>query len=503
MSKRTRRRRSSTPSSAPPDAPKPEGEVVAEFIESFCRLTKGDQAGQLLRLRDWQKEILSELFKHREDGRRQYRRGLLLMPRKNGKSLISSGIALYSLFTEIGAEVAIVAGDRAQARIVFRECARMVELDPILSRKLRVMRDVIEYPETGSVLRVLSSDASRAEGYNFSTVIFDEIHVQPDDRLWATVNLGSGTRKNPLVLGISTAGARTDSRGQDSICYRLFQYGMRLQSGEVQDDAFFFRYFHASEEIAWDSPEAWAAANPAFGDFLDPEDFAAAAKSIPRDEFETKRLNRWIQRATSWLPTGSFERLESPRRLIPGEKIVAAFDGSFDGDASVLCAATLDGHVEPLLCYERPIDDPHWRVDIAEVEAAILELAKKYEIVELAADPFRWARSLEILEREGLRVVHYPQSPSRMVASSQAFFESVTQGTLTWGGEPNLSKALVRHLANTTVKTDRFGPRIVKEHRGSPRKIDLAVAAVMALDRARYYASEAEKPSRSVEFFSL
>jgi phage terminase large subunit-like protein len=90
-----------------------------------------------------------------------------------------------------------------------------------------------------------------------------------------------------------------------------------------------------------------------------------------------------------------------------------------------------------------------------------------------------------------------------MVASSQAFFESVTQGTLTWGGEPNLSKALVRHLANTTVKTDRFGPRIVKEHRGSPRKIDLAVAAVMALDRARYYASEAEKPSRSVEFFSL
>jgi phage terminase large subunit-like protein len=503
MKTRTRRRRSSTPSSAQPAAPKPEGEVVADFIESFCRLSKGDGAGELIRLRDWQKEILFELFKHRDDGKRQYRRGLLLMPRKNSKSLLASGIALYSLFTEIGAEVAIVAGDRAQARIVFRECARMVELDPNLSRKLRVMRDVIEYPETGSVLRVLSSDASRAEGYNFSTVIFDEIHVQPDDRLWATVNLGSGTRKNPLVLGISTAGARTDSRGQDSICYRLFQYGMRLQSGEVQDDAFFFRYFHAPEDLAWDSPEAWAAANPAFGDFLDPEDFAAAAKSIPRDEFETKRLNRWIQRATSWLPTGSFERLESPRRLVPGEKIVLAFDGSFDGDSTVAVAATLDGHIEPLLAFERPIDDPHWRVDIGLVEAEILELAKKYEIVELAADPFRWSRTLEALEKEGLRVVVFPQSATRMTSACQAYFESVTQGTLTWGGEPNLSKALVRHLSNATVKTDRFGPRIVKEHRGSPRKIDLAVAAVMALDRARYYASEAEKPSRSVEFFSL
>lgn len=212
------------------------------------------------------------------------------MPRKNGKSLVAAGIALYSLFTEVGAEVAIVAGDRAQARIVFRECARMIELDPILSRKLHVIRDVIEYPETGSVLRVLSSEGSRAEGYNFSTVVFDEVHVQPDDRLWSTVNLGSGTRKNPLVLGISTAGSKTDSRGQDSLCYRLWQYGMRIQSGETQDDAFFFRYFTAPEELAWDSPEAAKAANPAFGDFLDPEDFAAAARSLPREEYETKRL---------------------------------------------------------------------------------------------------------------------------------------------------------------------------------------------------------------------
>ena len=153
-------------------------------------MSKGDGAGALISLRPWQREILDEIFAIREDGKRKHRRGLLLMPRKNGKSLLASGIALYSLFTEIGAEVAVVAGDRAQARIIFRECARMIELDPILSRKLHVLRDVIEYPETGSVLRVLSADASRAEGYNFSTVIFDEVHVQPDDRLWSTVNLG-------------------------------------------------------------------------------------------------------------------------------------------------------------------------------------------------------------------------------------------------------------------------------------------------------------------------
>jgi len=503
MAKRIRRPPSSTPSSEQPAAPNGEGAVVADFIESFCRLSKGDEAGKLIKLRPWQRELLNEIFAHREDGRRKYRRGLLLMPRKNGKSLVAAGIALYSLFTEVGAEVAIVAGDRAQARIVFRECARMVELDPILSRKLHVIRDVIEYPETGSVLRVLSSEGSRAEGYNFSTVVFDEVHVQPDDRLWSTVNLGSGTRKNPLVLGISTAGSKTDSRGQDSLCYRLWQYGMRIQSGETQDDAFFFRYFTAPEELAWDSPEAAKAANPAFGDFLDPEDFAAAARSLPREEYETKRLCRWVSQKTSWLPAGSWARLATERRIQPGEKIVVAFDGSFDGDSTVLVGATLDGHVEPLLLFERPLDDPHWRVDIGEVEAAILEIGKRYEIVELAADPFRWARSLEALEAEGLPVVHYPQSPSRMVGACQAYFEAVTQEQLHYGGDEILTAALARHLENAVVKTDRFGPRIVKEHRGSPRKIDLAVAAVMAYDRARYYASEAAKPATSVEFISL
>ena len=506
MDKQTRRPRNSTRSSKQPAAPSTDGGIVAEFIETFCRLSKGDEAGQLIKLRPWQRKILDELFAVRPDGRRKYRRGLLLLPRKNGKSLLASGIALFSLFQEVGAEVLVVAGDRAQARIVFRECARMVELDPILSRKLHVLRDVIEYPETGSVLRVLSSDASRAEGTNPSTVIFDEVHVQPDDRLWSTMNLGSGTRKNPLVLGISTCGARTDSRGHDSLAYRLWQYGTRIESGETVDEAFFFKYFHAPEELAWDSPEAWAAANPAYGDFLDPEDFAAAARSIPRDEFETKRLNRWVATMTSWLPTGAWDRLATGRRLEPGERIVLAWDGSFSGDCSAAVAATLDGYVEPLLLYERPIDDPHWTVDIAQVEEDLQEIARRFDIVELTADPFRWARSLEALDREGSlagKVVHYPQSPSRMVSACQGFFESVSQETVHWGGEPSLAAALSRHLDNSSVKLDRYGPRIVKEHRGSERKIDLAVSAVMALDRARYYAAEADKPQPSVEFTSL
>ena len=190
MPRRIRRERNSTRSSQPPAALDSQGEQVAAFIENFCRLTKGDEAGKQITLRKWQKNLLTDLYELDENGLRKHRRALIGLPRKNGKSLIGAGIALFGLvIDEVGAEVYAVAGDRAQARIVFREAARMVELDPILSQRLRVMRDVIEMPSTGSVFRVLSADASRAEGLNPSTVVFDEVHIQPDDRLWNTMNL--------------------------------------------------------------------------------------------------------------------------------------------------------------------------------------------------------------------------------------------------------------------------------------------------------------------------
>jgi phage terminase large subunit-like protein len=501
MDKQTRRRRSSTQSSAQPDAP--EGEIVATFIESFCRLSKGDQAGQLIKLRPWQREILNDLFAHRPDGKRKYRRGLLLMPRKNGKSLLAAGIALYSLFQEIGAEVAIVAGDRAQARIIFRECSRMVELDPILSRKLHVLRDVIEYPETGSVLRVLSSDASRAEGFNFSTVLFDEIHVQPNDRLWSTVNLGSGARRNPLVLGISTAGTKTDSSGQDSLCYKLWQYGQRLESGEQQDDAFYFRCFSAPEDLAWDSPEAARAANPAYGDFLDPEDFAAAARSIPRHEYETKRLCRWVYSADPFVPAGTWDACANPElSLAIDEEIVLGFDGSFSSDSTAIVGVRIsDKAVFVLGHWERAIDgDLSWRVPIEEVEARMVELCSTYAVRELVCDPFRWQRSMEVWAQQGLPVVEFPQTPSRMVPATAGVYDAVVNGNLSHTGDPRLA----RHVANAAPYYSRAGLMVRKETKNSLKRIDLLAATIMAHSRACTLATApAAKAAPKVEYIEL
>ena len=501
MAKQTRQRQNSTQLSEPPGAP--EGEVVATFIESFCRLSKGDEAGQLIKLRPWQRQILHDLFSHRKDGRRRYRRGLLLMPRKNGKSLLAAGIALYSLFNEIGAEVAIVAGDRAQARIIFRECARMVELDPVLSRKLHVLRDVIEYAETGSVLRVLSSEASRAEGYNFSTVLFDEIHVQPDDRLWATVNLGSGARKNPLVLGISTAGTKTDNRGQDSLCYKLWQYGMRLDSKELDDEAFYFKCFSASGDLAWDSPEAAKAANPAYGDFLDPEDFAAAARSIPRHEYETKRLCRWVYSSDPYLPGGTWDACKDGQIVLnPEDEIVLGFDGSFSNDSTAIVACRVaDKALFVLGHWERPIDgDLAWRVPIEEVELKMLDLFSKHKVLEIVCDPFRWQRSMEAWTQVGLPIVEFPQTPGRMVPATASFYDAVVNIQLKHDGDPRLA----RHAENATPYYSRNGLMVKKESKNSLKRIDLLVAAIMAHSRAGTLSTTAQpKPMPKIEWVNL
>lgn len=456
-----------------------------------------------MQLRPWQREILNDIFELRKDGRRRYRRGLLMMPRKNGKSILASGIALYSLFTEMGAEVAIVAGDRAQARIVFRECARMVELDPILSRKLHTLRDVIEYPETGSVLRVLSADASRAEGYNFSTVIFDEVHIQPDDRLWATVNLGSGARRNPLVLGISTAGAKINTRGAFSLCYSLWQYGQRIKTGEVDDPTFYFQWFAAPEALEWNTPEAAAAANPAYGDFLDPEDFAAAARSLPRDEYETKRLNRWVTSSESFLPQGVWEACEDKTlTLDKADPIVLGFDGSFSNDSTAIVACRIsDKALFVLGHWERGIDEAlTWRVPVEEVEAAMTDICLSHEVKEIVCDPFRWQRSMEVWQQMGLPVVEFPQTPGRMVPATAAMYDAVVNGNVKHDGDPRLA----RHAANATPYYSRNGLMVKKEAKQSLKRIDLFVAAIMAHSRAGTLATAAaQKPAAAVQYIEL
>ena len=179
------------------------GWECSQFINTFCSQTKETVAGtsgSRIYLRDWQQETLNNLFAVNQKGLFKHRTAMIGMARKNGKSTLGSGIALWSLFmgTE-GGEVYSCAADRDQARIVFGDAKRMIEAEPELSELSKVYRDAIEIPSTGSIYRVLSSEAYSKEGLSPTMVIYDELHAAPNRELFDVMQLGMGARKEPVA----------------------------------------------------------------------------------------------------------------------------------------------------------------------------------------------------------------------------------------------------------------------------------------------------------------
>ena len=479
------------------------GFETIEFINALCTQTKDTVAGpsgEKISLRPWQEELLKHVFAVRTDGKLRHRTALVGMPRKNGKSGLGSGVALWSLFMGVsGGEIYSCAADKDQAKIVFSDAKRMIEAESDLFEQCNIYRDAIEVPSTGSVYRALSSEAFTKEGLSPTLVIYDELHAAPDRELFDVMTLGMGARSEPLLLAITTAGVKADRTGQDSVAYSLYQYGQKIARKEIVDKSFFFGWWEASQELDHRAKETWIESNPAYGDLNLEEDFVSAVKRTPESEFRTKRTNAWVSSQTAWLPSGSWERLEDEKSINPDTEIILGFDGSFSGDASVIVGVTVEEkpYVFLVKAWEKqPTDTEDWRVDSLEVENEIIEFCKNYKVKEIACDPFRWQRSMSVLQDMGLPIVEWPStSASRMVPACAKFYDAVTGEKLTHDG----SGLLTRHISNSVIKTDRLGPRIVKEHRSSPRKIDGAVASIIAFDRATV--SRQEVPEDVPEFY--
>lgn len=481
-----------------------EGEVAIDFAEVFGIVTKDSIAGKAgapLVLRDWQKDLMRHVFAGDDEGYR-HRISLIGMPRKNGKSALGSVFGLYSLILGArGAEVYSVAAEKEQARIVFADAKRMVEASPELSAITKLYRDAIELPKAGSVYRVLSAEAYSKEGLNPSATIFDELHAQPNRELFDVMSLAMGARgRLSTLIAITTAGVRTDTTGQDSIAYSLYQYGQKVARGEVDDPSFFMAWWEAPSEADHRDPEAWKLANPGFGDICSAEDFESAVRRTPEPEFRTKRCNQWVSSAVSWLPTGAWDTCAGQTSL-EGKDYVLGLDGSFSGDATVVTFATIEEvpQVGIVGAWEKDpnIHDDTWRVDVLEVEETIRQFVKANpNVKEIACDPYRWTRTMQVLMEEGYPIVEYPSTNARrMVPACAKFYDAVVDGKMIHDGNP----LLARHLMNAVIKVDQLGPRIVKENRASQRRIDAAVAAVLAFDRAT--ASRMEEEPLVPQFF--
>lgn len=280
-------------------------DAAVRFFEDHLRLTKGEWAGKPFRLEPWQADrIIRPAFGwKRNDGTRRYRRVIVWVPRKNGKTEIAAGVSLIALVAdgEAGAEVYAIAKDKDQASIVFNSAAMMAASSPTLSPALELLKTAIYCPELGSSFKPLTGRAAGKHGLNPHGIIGDEVHEWPDADLYTFVHQGTAARRQPIEFLISTAGVR------QGYGWELWQECQQILSGERQDDETLVVVFAAEPDDDWTDPAVWAKANPNLGisvklEYLQTE--CDRAKESPRleNDFRRYHLNQWTEQLVRWLP---------------------------------------------------------------------------------------------------------------------------------------------------------------------------------------------------------
>lgn len=475
--------------------PASRGAEVIKFGHTHLRNTKGPQTGTPLRYLQWEQYVIQELYELAEwEGgnlKHRYRRGLVGVGRQNGKSIVGAGLALEGLFAgPAGSEIYSAAGDRQQGRIVFGEARRQVEQNERLAKFAKVYRDAIEIPSTGNVYRVLSADSKLQQGLSPQLVIFDEVHVQPNEELWDALAFGMAARPNALMLGITTAGDH-----EDTLCGRLYEYGKRVASGEEDDPSFFFQWWEPHHDRAdiWDR-EAWHQANPALSEgVLLEEDLEIAAKQSRPASFRRYRLNQWVAHGGSrWMDMEAWDECEDDElEMDSGESIVLAFDGSVDNDSTVLTALRLKSKVPTVVgvwAWERqPEDGDDWQVDRVEVNSVVEGLFNEYKVVAMGCDPAYWRSEIqEWQSRYGRKVMEWPVTNARMGPAVTETYKRVKDGELAHNGNPLLR----RHVHNAVEKPVSGGHvTIRKQSPKSTFKIDGAVTLCIGVDLWNRYRS--------------
>ena len=327
-------------------------EAAVRFFERVLRHTKGEWAGRPFTLQEWQRQdVIRPLFgwKRRRDGRRRYKYAYLGWPRKNGKSTLASGLALYLLLAdgEGGAEVYSAASDREQARIVFDQAKAFVQESPLLQKTARALKYEIHGPSHGRY-KVLSADAFTKHGLNPHGVVFDELHAQPTRELYDVLRTGMGARRQPLFVMITTAGY-----DMESICYEQYEYARQVREGIVEDPEYFVHITEAEREDDWTDPAVWRKANPSLGvtvneEFLRGECGRALASPAYQNTFRQLYLNQWVSQESRWLDMAAWNACNTPLPDLKGRPCYLGLDLASVGDVAAWVAVfPPEGEGEP------------------------------------------------------------------------------------------------------------------------------------------------------------
>ena len=484
------------------------------FIENLCH-TKGTWAGKPFELIDWQEQIIRDLFGTlKPNGYRQFNTAYIEIPKKQGKSELAAAVAL--LLTcgdgEERAEVYGCAADRQQAAIVFDVAADMVRMCPALSKRVKILASQkrLIYTPTNSFYQVLSAEAYSKHGFNIHGVVFDELHTQPNRKLFDVMTKGSGdARMQPLYFLITTAGTDTHS-----ICYETHQKAKDIIEDRKIDPTFYPVIYGADESDDWTDPKVWKKANPSLDITVGIDKVKVAcesAKQNPGEEnaFRQLRLNQWVKQAVRWMPMEKWDNcaFAVDEDELEGRVCYGGLDLSSTTDitAFVLVFPPLDEDDKYIILpyFWIPEDNLTLRVnrdhvpyDVWErqgylqttegnvvhygfIEQFIERLGERFNIREIAFDRWGAVQMVQNLEGMGFTVVPFGQGFKDMSPPTKELMKLVLEQKIAHGGHP----VLRWNMDNIYIRTDPAG-NIKADKEKSTEKIDGAVATIMALDRA-------------------
>ena len=492
-----------------------EASRAVDFFSANLRFVEGKWSGQPFKLEPWQADYVATLYGwKRPDGTRRYRESCLFVPRKNAKTTLASGLALYGLTCdgEAGAQIYTAAYSRDQASLVFSPAAKMANNSPRLRKRLKVIDSTkrITYQQTGSFLRSIPAEAANSHAFNAHQVFFDELHTQKNRDLYDVLKSSMGARRQPLFVSMSTAGF-----DRHSICYEVWNMARQIRDGQLDNPHFLPCIYELGDGEPWDDETTWHKCNPNLGvsislDFLREECQRAKDSPAYENTFRNLYLNQWVEQAVRWISMDKWRTGYAPLPDLTGQPCWIGIDLSTTRDITALVAAfpSEDGGFY-LLCRfwvpaengrkrERMDNVPYMQwaakgfvelttgdsIDQGAIRKAVNELADDYSIQEVAIDPWNGAPLIQALQGDGFNVVEHRQGFASMAGPTKEFDRLVVAEKIQHGGHP----VLTWMAGNVAVEIDA-AENMKPSKKKSTERIDGIVAAVMAIGRA----STAEK----------
>jgi phage terminase large subunit-like protein len=506
---------------------------AAERVEDFFKLlvhhTTGEYRGQNFILEPWQQFIIYNLFgwKYKDTGLRRYRIGYIEVARKNGKTFLAAAIALYLLVgdNENRAEIFSAATKLDQARLCFREASRIVRSSAELKKYINVLKNNLSVEETFSRFEPLGADYSSLDGLNIHGCVVDELHAHKSRELWDVLVTSTGSRRQSLIVAITTAGANPDP--ETSICYQIRQDCISILKGEAVDDSIFSYIATLDQGDDWRDESLWIKSNPNLDISVKRDDLQIEAKKAARTPsqlfpFLRYKMNVWTETSKTWLQADVWNACNIEKidvKTLEGKKCFIGADLAKRGDTSslVLYFPKQDGisinTVVPFiflpserLAYKEQQEKTPWRrweqnkhiftcpgaFIKAEYLADFIEsLDSRFEILDFVYDKSYMSDLLPILIDMGWTddpnnkfapryLVEIPQTFLGMHPCIQYLEELITTKSLNHGGHPVLAW-MVSQVVLVENDTDlcRFSKR------KSRSKIDAIVALSMVAYRAK------------------